>query len=207
LLKTAGTPTEIALNASFITLGGIFAGVLYSLLATFVGRARPALVGVFILIIPVVYLFHVGRDITTKPVVALLNQAVPTASAEMQRWIKQNLSATPLVVEACDQVGALNASVALGLPRFVESQATGEVKREEALCGVTDPEAAYRRMMSQGLEFFVTSSLGSTTNPTARKRFEQFSSRPDLLARVFDDGKVAIFVPAFSGYYPRLMPS
>lgn len=203
LFKVTGTPPDFALEASFVVLGGLLAGALYSVLVGVVRRARPALIGVLIAIIPAVYLLHVARDVTTKQLVPLLNQDRVAGGAEFVRWVQQQVRATPLIVEACDEGASLGVAALVGLPRYVEST-EGDARR---LCSLDDPEQVYRRMMSSKLELFVTSSGGSASSEGARSRYERFSSRPDLFARIFDSQGVALFVPAFSRYYPRAVVS
>jgi len=207
LLKTAGTPTSVALSASFIVLGGLCAGALYSLLVAVIGRVRPALVGVMIAIIPAVYLLHVGRDVVNKPFVEEWAGVKAADTAELAQWVRQRIPATPLLVEACDQGEALNISPALGLPRFIESGMPDGPSDMGSLCGLEDPDQAYRRMMQLRLELFVTPNGSSATNATARGRYERFLSRPDLFAKVFEDQHVTLFVPSFSRFYPRTVPS
>ena len=208
LLKTAGIPAQVALSASFIVLGGLCAGALYSLLVAIIGRVRPAIVGVVIAIIPVVYLLHVARDVMNKPFVAEWTGIKTVDTAELAQWVRQRVPATPMLVEACDQGEPLNISAALGLPRFDESaMVEGGEDGEGALCGLEDPDQAYRRMMQLRLEFFVTPIGSSATDAAARGRYERFLGRPDLFARVFEDQHVALFVPSFSRYYPRTVPS
>jgi hypothetical protein len=203
LLKSVGIPGEAALNASFVVLGAIFAGVLYSALLTMVGRSRPALVGVLILIIPLVYGLHITRDVTNKPIAARLAQDITAGNRELARWVRSEVSATPALVQACDQGEPVNVAISVGLPSFTEAgPAEGGL-----LCSLEDPEQVYRRMMELRLELFVTPSAQSAASPTARSRYEKFSSRPDLFALVFDDDHLALFVPSFSRYYPRAVPS
>jgi hypothetical protein len=203
LFKVTGTPPGFALEASFIVLGGLVAGALYSILVGLVRRARPALIGVLLVIIPAVYLLHVARDVTTRPLVPLINQNSMTRDGELIRWVQQQVLATPLVVEACDGGSPLGIAATVGLPRYVES--AKEVG--SSICSLDDPEQVYRRMMSSKLELFLTSSGGSASSEVARSRYERFSSRPDLFARIFDSHGVALFVPAFSRYYPRAVVS
>jgi hypothetical protein len=202
LLKTAGTPVGVALNASFVLLGGMLAGALYSALVMMIGRSRPAVVGVLILIIPVVYALHIARDATNKPVAARANQS-SGGGEDLVQWVRQKVSATPKLVQACDPEEPVRVAIAVGLPSFTES-APGE---GGPLCALGDPDQVFQRMMALRLELFVTPSADGASSSTARSRYEKFASRPDLFALVFDDRRLALFVPSFSRYYPRAVPS
>ena len=203
LLKTVGTPFGAALNTSFVVLGAMLAGVLYSVLVTIIGRARPALVSVLILIIPAVYGLHIARDATNKPVADRVAQRNVASNEEMARWVRSEVSATPMLVQACDQGEPVDVAISVGLPNFTESTPA----ESGALCSLDEPEQVYRRMMDLRLELFVTPSADVASSATARSRYEKFSSRPDLFALVFDDQRLALFVPSFSRYYPRAVPS
>jgi hypothetical protein len=208
LLKTAGTPPEMSLNVSFVVLGALGAGALYSFIVMLVRRARPALVGALIMSIPMAYLMHVARDVTNKPIAALWDSTQMASGEQLARLVDKYVTGTPLIVEACDEVSAPSVLPAVGLPRYEEGislQLSGQ--SDQKLCLIDDPEQAYRRMMGLKLEFFLTSSAGATSNSVARSRYERFLSRPDLFARVFEDQDRALFVTSFSRYYPRNVPS
>jgi hypothetical protein len=111
-------------------------------------------------------------------------------------------------VTACDTDTLRGLSALVGLPACVEAVSTTTASAEAVstqgeLCKTEDAQVAFRRMMELGFEFFVTSSGGLSTGAAESKQTGQFEARPDLFAKVFDDGKVAVFVPAFSTYYPR----
>jgi hypothetical protein len=208
VLKTSGTPPEGALNVSFVVLGGLVAGSLYSIFVTLIGRARPALVGVLITIIPLAYLMHVARDVTNKPIAALWDKSQMVSGDQLARLIRKYVTGTPLIVEACDQASAPSALPAIGLPKYeevIDPEVTNQL--EDKLCLSDDPEQVYHRMMGLKLEFFLTPSAGATSNSAARSRYERFLGRPDLFARVFEDQERALFVTSFSRYYPRNVPS
>lgn len=203
LLKVVGTPLRDALNTSFVVVGGMLAGVLYTVLLSIIGRARPALVGVLILIIPVVYGLHIVRDIKNNRLAAQLGHSTLAASEELIRWVHNKVSATPFLVEACDGEEPLHVAVSVGLPSFKEVLA----EDSPPLCSLDDPQLVYSRMMALGLELFVTPSADGASNSTASSRYENLFSRPDLFALVFKDQRLALFVPSFSRYYPRTFPS
>jgi hypothetical protein len=121
----------------------------------------------------------------------------------MARWVRSEVSATPMLVQACDQGEPVDVAISVGLPNFTESTPA----ESGALCSLEDPEQVYRRMIILRLELFVTPSADAASSVTARSRYEKFSSRPDLFALVFDDQRLALFVPSFSRYYPRVVPS
>jgi hypothetical protein len=189
-------------------LGGLVAGSLYSIFVTLIGRARPALVGVLITIIPLAYLMHVARDVTNKPIAALWDKSQMVSGDQLARLIRKYVTGTPLIVEACDQASAPSALPAIGLPKYeevIDPEVTNQL--EDKLCLSDDPEQVYHRMMGLKLEFFLTPSAGATSNSAARSRYERFLGRPDLFARVFEDQERALFVTSFSRYYPRNVPS
>jgi hypothetical protein len=203
LFKVAGTPPEFVLETSFIVLGGLIAGALYSVLAAVLKGAKPALIGVLIVIIPAVYLLHVARDATSKAVLPLLNQHQMDGGDQLVRWVRQQITATPLIVEACDEGAPPSISALAGLPRYAAHAADAA----GTICNLEEPEQVYHSMMGLKLELFLTPSGSAASTASARSRYEKLSSRPDLFARVFDDQQRAIFVPAFSRYYPRPVAS
>ncbi len=197
-LKVVGTPVVAALTTSSVVLGGMLAGVLYSVLVSIIGRSRPALVGVLILIIPLVYGLHIFREVTNNPIALRVGRSSMGGNEDLVRWVHRELSATPILLEACDGEEPLNVAVSVGLPSFRELS-SGE---SAPVCSLDDPEQVYRRMMALGLELFVTPSADAASNSTARSRYDKFSSRPDLFALVFEDQRLALFVSSFSRYYP-----
>lgn len=205
LLKTVGVPAEFAVSVSYMVLGGLLAGALYSVLVGVLRRVKPALVGVLIAIIPAIYLLHVARDVVNRPLAAVLGSPQTAPHEDLVRWVKREVVATPRIVEACDQPASV-ATIApvVGLPSFVEV-VTAEAA--SPLCSLDDPQQVYQRMMAHTLELFVMPSGAAASTPAARARYERFSSRPDLFALVFDDKRVAVFVPSFSRYYPRSVVS
>jgi hypothetical protein len=203
LLKIIGTPMETVVNTSFVVLGAMLAGALYTVLVTILVRSRPALVGVLILIIPLVYGVHIAREATNKPIVAKVDQRNLVGNEDLAWWISREISATPVLVEACDQEQSVQVAISVRLPSFKDTTSGGR----ERLCSLDDPEQVFREMMALRLELFVTPSADVALSPTARSRYEKFSSRPDLFALVFDNRRLALFVPSFSRYYPRAVPS
>jgi hypothetical protein len=202
LLKVAGAPTSTALQISFFIIGGLAAAALYSLIVLLARRSNMALVGVLIAIVPAVYLLNVACDIRNKPLAAMFAEAQVAGSEQLGEWMRQRISATPLIVEACDHDGKLSVSSEIGLPRYAEAVGSADLQ----LCRIEDPEQAYHRMMGLKLELFVTPSGVAAASPSARNRYERFAGRPDLFAKVFDNQQLALFVPSFSRYYPLAAP-
>jgi len=206
-LRASGVSTAIALTASYVVAGGIIGGALYSFMALIVKRSISSVIGVLIAIIPAVYILHLTRDLTESRFAAAVSKDSSSEVRELAAWISDAVSGTPKVVEACDDKESVSVASSLGLPRYVEGNkealSSGNIT---ALCEIGDPQQAYDRMMSQGLELFVTPTMDSANTEGARARFEKFMNRPDLFARVFENQRFALFIPAFSEYYPRITP-
>ena len=206
-LRASGVPIGIALTASYVVAGAIIGGAIYSLLALLLRRSMSSVMGVVIAIIPAVYLLHVSRDLTNTRFAAALSRDASPEVRELATWISDKVSGTPKLVEACDDGDPMSVASAIGLPKYFEAnketQSGGSIT---ALCKIDDPQQAYDRMMSQGLELFITPTADSAGSEGARARFEKFMNRPDLFARVFENQRFALFIPAFSEYYPRINP-
>lgn len=200
LLKTAGTPIELAVDSSMVVMGAVCGGLLYTVFSVLLRRIRPAVVGVCIASIPAVYLLHVVRDITTVPFIRNLEYQ-EREYKELAKWVAEEIEATPFIVESCASGEPLSVAPHVGLPR--PALLAEDETRGSQLCQVEDPEEAYSVMMRQGLELFATESAQSADMAVGLKRYERFMERPDLFAKVYDDNRIAIFVPAFSRYYPR----
>jgi hypothetical protein len=196
-----------ALTASYVVAGAIIGGALYSLLALIVKRSLSSVLGVVIAIIPAVYLLHVSRDITGSRVASAVSKDTSSDVHELANWISDTVSGTPKVVDACDDGDSVSVASSIGLPRYVEANEEAlSGSSITALCKIDDPQQAYDRMMRQGLAFFITPNTDSANSEGARARIEKFTSRPDLFARVFENQRFALFIPAFSEYYPRITP-
>jgi hypothetical protein len=206
-LRASGVPIGVALTVSYVVAGAIIGGAIYSLLALLLRRSMSSVIGVMIAIIPAVYLLHVSRDLTNTRFAAALSRDVSPEVRELATWISDKVSGTPKLVEACDDGESMSVASSIGLPKYFE--ANKETQRGgtiTALCKIDDPQQAYDRMISQGLELFITPTADSAGSDGARARFEKFMNRPDLFARVFENQRFALFIPAFSGYYPRVNP-
>jgi hypothetical protein len=208
LLKILHVEPTLALQTAFLAAGGVLGAALYSLLVFVMRRPTVALVGVAVAIVPAAYLLHALRDSKNQALVQYENLAQLRSAASEQgfaSWARQTIKGTPCIVAACDSDALRGISALAGLPICVEGSLVQPVQSDSAsqqpeLCKLDDPEAAFRRMMQLGFEFFFTPGSGQASGS---QRVERFESRPDLFAKIFDDGKVAVFVPAFSGYYPR----
>ena len=108
---------------------------------------------------------------------------------------------TPCIVVACDTEDLKLAPAALGFPAC-----RGEAEKDAqsgSLCTEVDPQVAFEKMMRKGTGLFVTPSVEAAKSQQARARIEQFSQRPDLFFKLFDDGRLTLFAAAFSEYFPR----
>ena len=206
-LRASGVSMVAALTASYVVAGAIIGGALYSLLALIVKRSLSSVLGVVIAIIPAVYLLHVSRDLTGSRFASAVSKDTSSDVHELANWISDTVSGTPKVVEACDDGDSVSVASSIGLPRYVEANEEAlSGSSITALCKIDDPQQAYDRMMRQGLAFFITPNTDSANSEGARARIEKFTSRPDLFARVFENKRFALFIPAFSEYYPRITP-
>jgi hypothetical protein len=211
ILKLVGIQPALALQAAYLVAGGILGAALYSLVVACVRRPKAALLGVAIAVVPAAYLLHALRDSKNQAMVQYDNlNLLKSAAAEQgfASWVRSAIKGTPCVVTACDNDSLRGLSALVGLPACVEpiggtQVAAGAVSSQGELCKTEDAQVAFQRMMELGFEFFVTSSSGLSAGQAAPSRTGQFEDRPDLFAKVFDDGKVAVFVPSFSAYYPR----
>jgi hypothetical protein len=211
ILKLVGIQPALALQTAYLVAGGILGAALYSVVVLCVRRPKAALLGVVIAIVPAAYLLHAARDSKNQALVQYDNLALlKSASAEqgLASWVRSAVKGTPCVVTACDTDTLKGLSAVVGLPACVEpvsgaTEGAGAASNQGELCKTEDAQVAFRRMMELGFEFFVTPSSGLSAGAAAPKRTGQFEARPDLFAKVFDDGRVAVFVPAFSSYYPR----
>jgi hypothetical protein len=128
-------------------------------------------------------------------------------NGELARWVRKTIKGTPCFVAACDDDANRILPAVVGLPvceRGLPSSSGQPVDvQEPALCKLDDPSAAFARMMELGVELFVTPAEQATVSEVARRRIAGFVQRPELFSKIFDDGRYAVFVPAFSTYFPR----
>jgi hypothetical protein len=211
ILKILHVEPSLALQTAFLVAGGVLGAALYSLFVLLMRRPKVALLGVLVAIVPVAYLLHALRDSKNQALVQYDNLAQLRSAASEQGfavWARQNIKGAPCIVASCDNDGLRGISALAGLPICVEGGIVQKVQGDSAppqpeLCRVDDPQILFRRMMELGFEFYVTQGSGEAAGSTGPQRVRRFESRPDLFAKLFDDGKVAVFVPSFSGYYPR----
>lgn len=206
LLKLAGADMSVAVPTVSVVAGALIGGLLYSVALVIVRRPRASLLATFVALIPVAYLVHIVRE-------TALRSVVPAEAAELIqestysgliRWKQQTVRGTPCVASVCDNGGLRVASVVMGLP--VCERVLSQPGADQQLCGIDDPDVIFKRMMTFGVDLFVTPAAQAARSDAARSRIEQFGQRPDLFTKLFDDGKVAVFLPVYSGV-PSLAPA
>jgi hypothetical protein len=210
VLKLGAIDATLAVQALSVVIGGMLGGLLYSLVSLFCRNCRVALVGTLVALIPSSYVLHLVRDSSNRDMIGGEEAALLQAGAvngELARWVRKTIKGTPCFVAACDDDANRILPAVVGLPvceRGLPSSSGQPVDvQEPALCKLDDPSAAFARMMELGVELFVTPAEQATVSEVARRRIAGFVQRPELFSKIFDDGRYAVFVPAFSTYFPR----
>jgi hypothetical protein len=207
VLKLGGVDATLAVKATSLVVGGVLGGLLYSLVALFARSRRIALVVTLVALIPSAYALHVFRDSFNRAVVSsdeasLLSDSAMTSG--LASWVRKTIQGTPCFIAACDGDGVKILPAQVGLPACRLSPEPQAVDTQQlALCKLDEPSAAFARMMELGVELFITPAEQVAKSDSGRRRISGFIQRPELFCKIFDDGHYAVFVPAFSKYFPR----
>lgn len=211
VLKLSAIDPTLAVRAVAVIVGAMLGGVLYSLVAL-VSRSRNiALTATLVALIPTAYVLHILRDSSTRAVVVSEEAALLQGAGlqgDLAQWVRKTIRGTPCFVAACDGDGASVMPALVGLPACENGFASSASPQEggaaqPALCRLDEPTAAFRRMMELGIELFITPGEQVTGSEVGKRRVEAFVQHPELFFKAFDDGRYAVFVPAFSRYFPR----
>ncbi len=211
VLKLGAVDVALAVRAVAVMVGAMLGGVLYSVVVLFSRSRNVALIATLVALIPTTYVLHTLRDSSTRTVVAGNDVALLQGTgsrSELAQWVRTTIRGTPCFVAACDGDGAGVMPALVGLPLceqgLVSSVASPEGGAEQpALCKLDEPTAAFRRMMELGIELFITPAQQVAGTEASKRRIEGFVQHPELFFKAFDDGRYAVFVPAFSSYFPR----
>jgi hypothetical protein len=211
LLKVLSVDAALAVKMAAALLGAMIAAATYAAFAMLVRRPRVVMLSTLIALIPAAYLLHVVRDSASRGIVIgqLGNGATAlTRDVELESWVRRNIVGTPCFIAACGVSGFSIQAAAIGLPAckaplLPAVQGEGEQAGEVDVCEFSDPQAVFNRMMRSGIELFITPSVNSESDVVRTQRYVEFGRRPELFAKVFDNGHTAVFVPAFSRYFPR----
>jgi len=201
----------LAVKMAAALLGAMIAAATYAVFAVLVRRPRVVMLSTLIALIPAAYLLHVVRDSASRGIVIgqLGNGATAlTRDVELESWVRRNIVGTPCFIAACGVSGFSIQAAAIGLPAckaplLPAVQGEGEQAGEVDVCEFSDPQAVFNRMMRSGIELFITPSVNAESDVVRTQRYVEFGRRPELFAKVFDNGHTAVFVPAFSRYFPR----
>jgi hypothetical protein len=209
LVKFLGISGAFAYELSFVLLGGVLGGFLYSIIVAVVRKPLFALFFVLVALVPAIRGLHQLYHGYT---------GVPAAQAEMNMgsprerlvsWLMVSLKGAPTVIEACDGDQHSQAAMLAGLPtmKLVEGAADGSLaaKQNQALqtaCSLQDPQAMFDAMMRLGVEVLLISGEGAVP-ATRQGAIDALAARPDLFAKLYEQSGSAVFVPAFSQYFPR----
>ncbi len=211
MLKVMAVDTATAIKVVSTLVGAMVGGVLYSLVALLVRRPRVALLASLVALIPTTYVLHAFRDSSNRALVAQQHEylAQNDQDRELAAWVRRTISGTPCFVSACDGGQQVAVAARVGLP-LCEGQRQGLRGSQQSgqspqvtICGLVEADEVFRRMMELGVELFITPSEGVASTEEGRRRYEHFIQRPELFSKIFDNGALAVFVPAFSRHFPR----
>lgn len=211
VLKLSAVDAALAVQAVSVIIGGVLGGFLYSLVALFAKNRRVVLLVTLVALIPSAYALHVVRDSSNRSLVTSEDASLlqsSTKSDELARWVRKTIQGTPCFVAACDGGGEKILPALVGLPACERGSPSSAGEQDSAnqkpvLCALDEPAAAFSRMMELGVELFVTPAEQAANSENSRRRISGFIQRPELFSKIFDDGHYAVFVPAFSRYFPR----
>jgi hypothetical protein len=196
LVKLVGASGSFAYELCFVMLGGAVGGVLYSIVLLFMRRPLHSVVIALILIAPVIRGIHVIYNGYSGLDVALAEKDLSPNQERLIGWLSKEIKGAPVVVEACDVTASQHVASKAGLPTF-----KGEAA--QSICSLTDPESAFKAMMSNDVALLIVSG-GDGEVPAARQELlAKFTGRPELFASVYSDGGSMVLAPAFSKYFPR----
>lgn len=196
LIKLVGATGPFAYELCFVMLGGAVGGVLYTLVLFFMRRPFHSVVITLILIAPVIRGVHVMYNGYSGLDVALAEKDLSPNHQRLVEWLSEGIKGAPVVVEACDGAGPQNLASKAGLPTL-----KGEAA--QSVCSLTDPESAFKSMMSNDVALLIVSETEQGTPSARQELLATFIGRPDLFAPVYSDGGSVVLAPAFSSYFPR----
>ncbi len=197
-LRAAAVPSELAFKAAPLLFGGIVGSLLYSVLVGLSRVPARALVGALLLVVPFAYV----QKALNEAAPASSSFAAPSAGSEaFVKWLDQNIAAAPVVLESCDDPGARGVAARAGLPTFAEPAGSLKPDSGVTLCSALDPKEAYDGMMRYELPLFVTQGTSHAATAGVVTRLSNFDARPDLFSKIYDDGGVVVYAPAFSPYF------
>jgi hypothetical protein len=201
-MRLVDTPQHLLVPAGLLVAAVALGAGIYTLIRLLVRSSILSLVLSLVLLAPTLYGIRGIRDSKNQILAnALAESARATPKQELSKWVDSKITGTPLVVEACDSDSLKGLVASIGLPTYSE-RGSGGIGGEK-LCAVIEAETAYRRMIELGLELFLTPVAGDSLEAEQRSksRIANFSARPDLFRKVYEDDSVAIYAPAFSRYY------
>jgi hypothetical protein len=198
LLKVADVPLPLLHAVAQVVIGGLLGTTLYSIMIFILRRPGWALAASGLVVIPLAYGLHAVREVPVEGAVSAPLAQLSDSSLHFVAWATKNVTAAPIVLEACEDDAVRGTSALAGLPIFVEGpDSNGGV----ALCASADPNLVFQGMMKQGLPLMIAAGIRSGSNPVSSARLASFDLRPDLFKRIYDNGAVVVYAPAFSEYF------
>ena len=196
LVQLVGASGSFAYELCFVMIGGAVGGIIYSIVSAFFRRPNQALLITLLSIIPVIRGVHVVFNGYSGLEVAQAQASLSPNQERLAKWLSENVQGAPLVVEACDQPGALTIATKVGLP-------TLKGEGGQVICSLADPESAFKAMTSNSVALLIVSGQGEGQPPARTELLAKFAAHPEFFAPVYSDGGSLVLAPASSRYYPR----
>jgi hypothetical protein len=90
-----------------------------------------------------------------------------------------------------------------GLPISLQ---TPDPAEGTALCASADPDVVFQGMMKQEIPLMIAPGIRGGSHPVSSARLANFDLRPDLFKRIYDNGSIVVYAPAFSDYFRGAQP-
>jgi hypothetical protein len=203
ILKVAAVPLPLVHAVAQVVIGGLLGASLYSMMVLILRRSFRALLASCLVVIPLAYLLHAAREVPVDGANSAPLAQLSDSSVHFVAWATKSITAAPFILEACESDSVRGTAALAGLPISLQTPDSAE---GTALCASADPDVVFQGMMKQEIPLMIAPGIRGGSHPVSSARLANFDLRPDLFKRIYDNGSIVVYAPAFSDYFWGAQP-